>query len=133
VRITIDDDGPGIPDAEIEYAFEPFRRFEPTRNRSTGGVGLGLTIAHQTFEREGGNLRVMNRSEGGLRAEIILPLDRRKSANASKPCACPFEPHRDTVCHTHDILPTTLTTTWLIVQWGRQGMSGGHRGGWSNK
>jgi signal transduction histidine kinase len=85
VRITIDDDGPGIPHAEIEYAFEPFRRFEPSRNRSTGGVGLGLTIAHQTIEREGGNLRVMNRSEGGLRAEIILPLSRRKSANASKP------------------------------------------------
>jgi len=74
VRVTVDDDGPGIPDAEIEHAFEPFRRFEPTRNRSPGGVGLGLPIAYQVFEWEGGSLRVMNRSEGGFRAEVTLPI-----------------------------------------------------------
>jgi signal transduction histidine kinase len=74
VRVTIDDDGPGIPDSKIDHAFEPFRRFEPSRNRSTGGVGLGLTIAFRTFEREGANLRLVNRPEGGLRAEVILPL-----------------------------------------------------------
>jgi signal transduction histidine kinase len=84
VRVTVDDDGPGIPDAEIVHAFEPFRRFEPSRNRSTGGVGLGLTIAYQAFGREGGSLRLMNRPEGGLRAEVVLPMVRGNSSGATK-------------------------------------------------
>jgi len=83
VRTTIDDDGPGIPDAEIRHAFEPFRRFEPSRDRGTGGVGLGLTIAYQAFEREGGSLRLMNRANGGLRAEVILPIAQGNGSNAS--------------------------------------------------
>lgn len=75
VCITIDDDGPGIPDADLEQAFEPFRRLDAARNCSTGGVGLGLTIARQAFEREGGNLKLSNRAGGGLRAEVLLPID----------------------------------------------------------
>jgi len=71
--ITIDDDGPGIPDADMPHVFEPFHRLDASRNRGTGGVGLGLTIARQVIEREGGSLHLFNRLGGGLRAEIRLP------------------------------------------------------------
>ena len=73
LRIIIDDEGPGVAEADIPGVFEPFQRLEPSRNRSTGGVGLGLTIARQAIEREGGSIRLQNRSEGGLRAEVRLP------------------------------------------------------------
>ncbi len=76
VRVTIDDDGPGIADADIDHVFEPFRRLDASRNRGTGGVGLGLTIARQAFAREGGSLALSNRPEGGLRAEVFLPIGR---------------------------------------------------------
>ena len=84
LRITIDDDGPGIPDADIPHVFEPFRRLETSRNRGTGGVGLGLTIALQVIEREGGSLRLLSRPDGGLRAEIRLPV-RGNDGRATKP------------------------------------------------
>lgn len=73
LRITIDDAGPGIADADIPTVFEPFQRLETSRNRSTGGVGLGLTIARRAIEGEGGSLRLLNRFGGGLRAEVRLP------------------------------------------------------------
>ncbi|MEO9191590.1 MAG: ATP-binding protein [Acetobacteraceae bacterium] len=74
LRVTVDDDGPGIADADMDHVFEPFRRLDASRNRRTGGVGLGLTIARQAFARESGSLVLSNRPEGGLRAEVILPL-----------------------------------------------------------
>ncbi len=74
MRITIDDTGPGIADTDIPYAFEPFRRLGLSRDPDTGGVGLGLTIARQAIEREGGSIRLHNRAEGGLRVEVRLPL-----------------------------------------------------------
>jgi signal transduction histidine kinase len=73
LRVTIDDDGPGIPEAELERVFEPFRRLDASRNRQTGGVGLGLAIVRQAVLREGGMVRLINRPEGGLRAEIVIP------------------------------------------------------------
>lgn len=74
--VTIDDDGAGIAEEDLETVFEPFRRLESSRNRSTGGVGLGLAIARRAFEREGGHLTLKNRPEGGLRAEVRLPIRR---------------------------------------------------------
>ena len=71
--VGIDDDGPGIPSEDVIRAFEPFARLEGSRNRNTGGTGLGLTIAKRAVEAEGGTLDLINRSEGGLRAEIRLP------------------------------------------------------------
>jgi signal transduction histidine kinase len=82
VHITIDDDGPGIADDDMAHAFEPFCRLEASRNRGTGGVGLGLTIARRAVEREGGGIRLRNRPGGGLRAEVRLPL-RRGDAKAA--------------------------------------------------
>jgi signal transduction histidine kinase len=79
IRVLIDDDGPGIPDAELERVFEPFHRLDASRNRRTGGVGLGLAIARQAVGREGGTVRLVNRPVGGLRAEVVVP---RRTGNA---------------------------------------------------
>ena len=75
LRIGIEDDGPGIPEAELGRVFEPFHRLEASRNRGTGGVGLGLTIARQAIAGQGGTLSLANRPGGGLQAVITLPLD----------------------------------------------------------
>ncbi len=71
--ITVDDDGPGIPEDRIEQAFKPFVRLEESRSRETGGIGLGLAIARSIVLAHGGGLTLANRPEGGLRAEIRLP------------------------------------------------------------
>lgn len=68
VRIT--DDGPGIPQDLIENIFEPFTRADTSRNRSTGGSGLGLTIARAIARSHGGDVTVENVATGGLRAAI---------------------------------------------------------------
>lgn len=72
MQIAVEDRGPGIPVGELEHVFEPFRRLETSRNRSTGGVGLGLTIARQAIEENCGTLTLTNRPDGGLRAVILL-------------------------------------------------------------
>lgn len=73
ITVDIDDDGPGIPPGEMDRVLEPFYRLEASRNRGTGGVGLGLTIARQAAEEQGGHLVLANRDDGGLRASIHLP------------------------------------------------------------
>ncbi len=74
VHIAVDDDGPGIPPEEVEPVFRPFRRLESSRNRETGGTGLGLTIARSVARAHGGDVTLANRTEGGLHAEIVLPV-----------------------------------------------------------
>jgi signal transduction histidine kinase len=73
VEITIDDDGPGIAEEELARVFQPFYRVEGSRNRETGGVGLGLAIALSVVQAHGGQLTLSNRPEGGLRARVTLP------------------------------------------------------------
>jgi len=73
MAIAVSDDGPGIPEAELGRVLEPFQRIEGSRNRTTGGVGLGLAITLQAVEREGGRLSLNNRPGGGLTAEVTLP------------------------------------------------------------
>lgn len=73
ISVFIDDDGPGISAADREVVFEPFRRLDPSRNRGTGGAGLGLTIARQVVERHGGTIELADRAEGGLRVVVRLP------------------------------------------------------------
>lgn len=75
LTITVEDDGPGIPEKHLEQVFEPFVRLEESRSQDTGGVGLGLAIARSIAHAHGGDLRLANRPEGGLRAILILPLD----------------------------------------------------------
>lgn len=71
-RLVVEDDGPGIPEAELERVRQPFRRVETSRNRETGGTGLGLYIAQQLVRRQGAVLVLSNRPEGGLRAEVVF-------------------------------------------------------------
>ena len=73
IAIRILDEGPGIPDEEIEKAFEPFFRGESSRSRETGGTGLGLGIARNIARAHGGELSLRNRPEGGLEATLTLP------------------------------------------------------------
>jgi signal transduction histidine kinase len=73
LEIRIQDEGPGLPEAELEKVFEPFYRVEGSRSRETGGTGLGLTIARSIAEAHGGQLSLRNRVEGGLEAELSLP------------------------------------------------------------
>jgi signal transduction histidine kinase len=71
--ICVRDDGPGLAAAELERVFEPFYRVEASRNRATGGNGLGLTIARNIARAHGGELVLKNRAEGGLEAALTLP------------------------------------------------------------
>jgi signal transduction histidine kinase len=71
--ITIDDEGPGIPDQSLSRVFEPFFRVDPARRKSSPGAGLGLAIAKEIVERHGGKLTLQNRSPRGLRQTIIFP------------------------------------------------------------
>lgn len=73
VEITVDDDGPGIAPDERENVFRPFYRVDASRNPSTGGVGLGLSIARDVIRSHGGELFLEESAWGGLRARIRLP------------------------------------------------------------
>ena len=72
VRVVVEDEGPGIPEAELERVFEPFVRLEASRSRDTGGSGLGLAIARGILRGHGGDVRLENRADGGLRATVVL-------------------------------------------------------------
>jgi signal transduction histidine kinase len=71
--VTIDDDGSGIPESEMERVFQPFQRIDTSRNRDTGGVGLGLSVARTIIRGHGGDITIVNREEGGLRVTATLP------------------------------------------------------------
>lgn len=73
LSIVVEDNGPGIPEAEMERMFQPFVRLEESRGRQTGGSGLGLTIARAAIRSHGGDISLSNRLEGGLRVLITLP------------------------------------------------------------
>ncbi|MGE4324359.1 MAG: sensor histidine kinase, partial [Sphingobium sp.] len=75
IEIRIADEGPGIPDDQMASVLEPFYRVEGSRNRDTGGVGLGLAIARSVAENHGGELRLerADPAKGGLAATIALP------------------------------------------------------------
>ena len=74
LMIIVDDDGPGIPEDRIDAMFEPFQRGEISRNRATGGSGLGLTLARAIARDHGGDIILENREQGGLRAILCLPV-----------------------------------------------------------
>ena len=73
LSICVRDAGPGLAEAELERVFEPFYRVEASRNRATGGSGLGLTIARNIARAHGGDVVLRNRASGGLVAELTLP------------------------------------------------------------
>jgi signal transduction histidine kinase len=73
IAVEISDNGPGIPEAELGNVQEPFVRLERSRNRETGGSGLGLALARGAAEAHGGRLELENGAAGGLIARIVLP------------------------------------------------------------
>jgi len=81
--ISVGDEGPGVPETELERVFEPFYRLENSRSRDSGGTGLGLSIARNIAEQHGGTLTLRNRAGGGLEALLLLP--RRSGANRAPP------------------------------------------------
>jgi signal transduction histidine kinase len=85
--VTVDDNGPGIPDDKLEDVFEPFVRLESSRNNATGGAGLGLTLARSIAREHGGDVVLENRRGGGLRASLRLPREqpRVKEGAAATP------------------------------------------------
>ncbi|MDY0009677.1 MAG: ATP-binding protein [Bdellovibrionales bacterium] len=74
IEIVIDDDGPGIPENLREDVFRPFFRIEKSRNKKTGGIGLGLSIARDIIHAHGGEIFLENSNRGGLRVVVRLPL-----------------------------------------------------------
>ncbi len=72
--VRIEDDGPGIPPDDAERVFQPFMRLEASRNRETGGVGLGLTIARNILRGHGGDVAIGNAAGGGARVTATLPV-----------------------------------------------------------
>jgi signal transduction histidine kinase len=74
VELSVSDGGPGIPEDEIEHVFDRFWRGEKSRARSTGGSGLGLSIARQLVEAQGGKITARNRSPHGFEVKITLPI-----------------------------------------------------------
>ena len=76
LRIVIEDEGPGIPPAELGRVTEPYYRPDTSRSRETGGVGLGLSIVKDIALVHGGELLLANRPQGGLSATLVLPRKR---------------------------------------------------------
>ena len=74
LEIIIDDDGPGIPEKERKKVLQPFYRVESSRNRDTGGIGLGITIAADIINNHGGNFFLEKSPLDGLRTRIYLPI-----------------------------------------------------------
>jgi len=74
IEVTIDDDGPGIPEERMEDVFKPFYRLDASRNQATGGTGLGLTIARDIARHHGGDVTLSRSPLGGLRCALRLPL-----------------------------------------------------------
>jgi two-component system sensor histidine kinase CpxA len=81
--LTVRDHGPGVPVAELQHIFQPFYRVSEARERASGGVGLGLSIADRTVKLHGGTIRAENLKDG-LIVTIELPL---------APNAAPLQPH----------------------------------------
>lgn len=74
LEVTIDDDGPGIPEDKREEVFKAFYRLEESRNKETGGVGLGLSIAKDVITSHGGRIELLDSPMGGLRVLVSIPL-----------------------------------------------------------
>ncbi|WP_135080401.1 ATP-binding protein [Terasakiella sp. SH-1] len=74
IEVTIDDDGPGIPEEQYEEVFKPFFRLDKSRNIQTGGVGLGLSIVRDVVRTHGGDIQLSTSPQGGLRARLRFPI-----------------------------------------------------------
>ena len=78
VILTVDDEGPGIPADRRQAMLEPFNRLEASRNRTTGGAGLGLAVVRSLVEAHGGTIEIAEAPHGGTRVIIALPVFRAR-------------------------------------------------------
>jgi signal transduction histidine kinase len=76
IKIIVSDNGPGVPEEQLERLFEPFYRVDPSRDHKTSGYGIGLAIASSVIKRHGGKIVARNRPEGGLAVTFTLPVER---------------------------------------------------------
>lgn len=76
VILTVDDEGPGIPENQRQAMLEPFNRLETSRNRTTGGAGLGLAVVRSVVEGHGGTIEIAEALRGGARVKVELPVFR---------------------------------------------------------
>ena len=76
LEVMVIDHGPGIPEEMLPKVLLPYFRVEKSRNRNTGGVGLGLTVAQASVHAHGGTIALANRPAGGLEVLVTLPLAR---------------------------------------------------------
>jgi two-component system sensor histidine kinase CpxA len=83
VVITVRDHGSGVPDDLLPHIFHPFYRVGDARDRHSGGVGLGLTIADRTIRLHGGTVRADNAPDGGLVVELRIPVEEQQTGRAS--------------------------------------------------
>ena len=74
IKIRVSDSGPGIAETHLKEVFEPFYRVDESRNRHSGGHGLGLAIAASAVRRHGGKISASNRKGGGLEVSVVLPI-----------------------------------------------------------
>ena len=74
IEIVVDDDGPGIPEDQLEEVFRPFYRLDDSRNLNEGGTGLGLAIARDIARGHGGDITLSKSPAGGLRAIVEVPV-----------------------------------------------------------
>ena len=79
-RITVEDNGIGIPEEDLRNVFKRFYRVDKARSRAAGGTGLGLSIVSDTVSRRGGVIRAENLEEGGVRFAVTLPCVKREEA-----------------------------------------------------
>jgi signal transduction histidine kinase len=80
IVLTVDDEGPGIPPDRRQAMLEPFNRLETSRNRATGGAGLGLAVARSLVEAHDGTIEIAEAPGGGTRVRIGLPVFRSDDA-----------------------------------------------------
>jgi two-component system sensor histidine kinase BaeS len=72
--LQVNDNGPGVPPEDLPHLFQRFWRGEKSRSRASGGAGLGLAIASQLIEAQGGSIKATNLPEGGLQVSVTFPM-----------------------------------------------------------
>ena len=110
MRVTVADTGAGIAPEDLPHIFERFYRADKSRDRATGGAGLGLAIARQIVELHGSSLEVESRPGRGPGSPFVLPVPA-----AARTCVIQTRGFRDTFVTTHPYIQGMKTLTLAAV------------------